>query len=399
MTVTSNITNAQLAAQIQALITSWQTRETQMIAWLAGAAGGGDNSNGTYPLSDAFGNVEYVQSPAQMAADVTSTVNSSTAQADAAAASATAASAAQAAAITARNLASTYATNSAASATQAANSQSAAASNAASALAYKNAAGTSATAAAASATAAAASASSMTTAVTDSAASATAAAGSASSAAASAAAAQTWNPANYAALAGATFTGAVTVDGNLSAAGNKLYMGSSRAAIFDEGTGYLILNPSGSYANGVDTPGNLLVGGSLLLSGSSFCAMQSVEAAGAITYGSLALTGSNGGYIGLVLDDSVRNPTFMSNGTSYGVYNQLGTAYWSWLDSGSAFEVTHPVTDTNGHAYYKNIARDSGNITFSTSSPSGGADGDIWFKYPSGGLYANVSGTWEAVAS
>ena len=57
-------TNAQLTQQISDLLNSWNTREDQFRAWLAGTSTGGPNGDGKYPLSDAAGNVELVACPA-----------------------------------------------------------------------------------------------------------------------------------------------------------------------------------------------------------------------------------------------------------------------------------------------------------------------------------------------
>jgi hypothetical protein len=359
VTVTSNITNAQLAAQIQALITSWQTRETQMIAWLAGAAGGGDFSNGTYPLSDAFGNVKYVESPAQMSADVTTTVDSATAQATASAASATTASAAQAAALTARNLASTYATNAAASATQAANSQSAAASSAAAALASKN-------SATASAAAAAASASSMGSSVTASAASASAAAASqsaaaasASAAAASAAAAATFNPALYATLTGATFTGNLTFTGQ-----GRVLNGPNNTGI------YLNFTDGYTYIDSQDGV-NFRAAGDVVLgkidNAGTFWATASVVAnSGFYTH--------NGSARQMLLDENdgwmrLNNATNFSNGVFTPGDLRVDGSLYTFLGTGNNAFLHH----ASGHT--------SGAVTVSTAAPSGGSDGDIWIQH------------------
>jgi len=51
----SGLTNAQLAQQISDLITSWRQLVQQMAALLTGPADGGDNGDGTYPVSDLLG--------------------------------------------------------------------------------------------------------------------------------------------------------------------------------------------------------------------------------------------------------------------------------------------------------------------------------------------------------
>lgn len=225
MPVVSNITNAQLAQKISDLVNSWRTFMGQLQTWLAGTVGGGPSSDGKYPLSDSLGNTYNIEAPAQLAADVDTIVGNATDQATAAADSATAA----AASATAASASATTATTKATMATTQATNASTAASLAGS---YAAAAGTFATNAAASATAAAASAASI---VGDEAAThadrlladadVTAATASATAAAASAVLAATFNPALYAALAGATFTGNVAM--NTPGIGRALTVGSS----------------------------------------------------------------------------------------------------------------------------------------------------------------------------
>lgn len=62
----SGTTNAQLASQVSALVSSWRTREAQYRAWLGGSATGGANGDGRYPLTDASGATYMVESPARL---------------------------------------------------------------------------------------------------------------------------------------------------------------------------------------------------------------------------------------------------------------------------------------------------------------------------------------------
>lgn len=101
------------------------------------------------------------------------------------------------------------------------------------------------------------------------------------------------------------------------------------------------------------------------------------------TYGSWRVGGSRGGYVGLVLDDSGRRPTFMSSGTASGIYNQ-GSSYWAFYDDGTYFRMgRRPYQDYEGGGallHYTN-GYGGGRITVSTSTPSGTpADGDIWIQ-------------------
>ena len=337
MTVTSNITNAQLAAQIQALIQLWQTRETQMVAWLAGTAGGGSYSNGTYPLSDAYGNTAYVESPAQMQSDVTNTVNSATTQANAAAASATAAATSASNAVTARNLASTYATNAAVSATQSSNSQSNAASSAAAALASQNASAASASAAATSAANSANSATASASSASAAATSATAASNSASAAAASATQAATFNPALFAALTGATFTGSVAFNGGLSA-----------------NTGTV----SGAF--GISTSLGVMGGGPNPPTKSTYDATLSSDANGAY------LQAWNGKPLFL---NSEGNPVYVggTNGSSLTVYGDGGQPLKLITNSAAPFALSLSRSDL-GSGYDARVWNNSGTWQFSAAA-------------------------------
>mgnify|MGYP000144405321 FL=1 len=96
------ITTPGLAEDVSTLITTAQNREIELVNWIAGPAGGGPNSNGTYPLTDWIGNSRVVKSPDQLAADVASVEGlaqtSATASASSASASATSAATASSAA-------------------------------------------------------------------------------------------------------------------------------------------------------------------------------------------------------------------------------------------------------------------------------------------------------------
>jgi len=59
-------TNAQLSQQINTLLASWNSREAQFRAWLAGTSNGGPNGDGKYPLSDASGSTQLVDCPAKL---------------------------------------------------------------------------------------------------------------------------------------------------------------------------------------------------------------------------------------------------------------------------------------------------------------------------------------------
>jgi hypothetical protein len=80
------ITNATLAAKINALVQQWEDFQTEQQAWMTGAVGGGPNLDGQFPLTDYQGNTVLATSPLQLQDDVDDTVTGSQASADAAAA-------------------------------------------------------------------------------------------------------------------------------------------------------------------------------------------------------------------------------------------------------------------------------------------------------------------------
>lgn len=105
---------------------------------------------------------------------------------------------------------------------------------------------------------------------------------------------------------------------------------------------------------------------------------------GTVSYGSAYVYGTKNGYHGLAIYDSTFYPTFMSNGTLFGVYAQ-GAGYWSWCDDGSYFYVNKKITDNSGSKPYTRIETGGsgagGRITISDSGPSGTPEnGDIWIQ-------------------
>ena len=101
----TDITNAQLAAQISELVAYWRTRDLEFQGWLAGSATGGPYSDGRYPLTDYLETTYYVKSPAALQQSVTGMVNSASSYATAAAASQAAAATSKTGADTARDVA------------------------------------------------------------------------------------------------------------------------------------------------------------------------------------------------------------------------------------------------------------------------------------------------------
>ena len=169
----------------------------------------------------------------------------------------------------------------------------------------------------------------------------------------------------------------------------RLYFGSSDRSYYKSPNGHEFRNNNDTLTMAVDNSGNFQSAGNIVADGS-------VETTGhyywaqntgyyianilGTTYGSWRIGGSTNGYTGIVLEDGGRRPTFMSNNSTSGVYNQ-GSGYWSWLDNGSQFQVNRQLTDSSGYAYLKANGHGSGTVTYSTSTPSGGSDGDLWFTY------------------
>ena len=114
--------------------------------------------------------------------------------------------------------------------------------------------------------------------------------------------------------------------------------GTQKLIISDKNDGWLRLNQNRNFSNGTYTPGNLRVDGSVYLNANATI-QQSTQ-----TYGSVQIQGqANGSYFGYVINDGATTPTFMSNGTSVGVYRQTGGSYWSWLDNGTNFIIQNSI--------------------------------------------------------
>lgn len=103
-----------------------------------------------------------------------------------------------------------------------------------------------------------------------------------------------------------------------------------------------------------------------------------------LTYGTAVLTGTKGGYCGLALFDGYYYPTFMSDGSIFGVYTQAGSV-WSWYDDGTYFRVNSKLIGVTSDRPYTQIvsggSNAGGRIYISTSGPSGTpSDGDFWVQ-------------------
>jgi hypothetical protein len=102
-----------------------------------------------------------------------------------------------------------------------------------------------------------------------------------------------------------------------------------RVAIFDAADGWLRLNNSGSYTNGVYTPGLMRADGGL-----GFSLSSSITSNGSSTYGNMLVSATKGGYHGVTLN-TTGFPSFMSDGTYAGIYIE-GDGRWlitRWLST------------------------------------------------------------------
>jgi hypothetical protein len=170
----------------------------------------------------------------------------------------------------------------------------------------------------------------------------------------------------------------LTANTNLSANGKDTIQTSDS---------WLRLNQSGHYTSGVHTPGVLNVGSTILTTGGDVQASGGFRWFGdtnfyiyntsGFNYGSWRIGGARNGYIGLMLDDS-RQSTFMSNGTSTGVYMQ-GSGRWSFYDDGSWFRIDRPAlsSGSTGYLYYGDTFSNARVFVRNGGSPVGSQEGDI----------------------
>lgn len=120
----------------------------------------------------------------------------------------------------------------------------------------------------------------------------------------------------------------------VSSTGGSYYGQASHLMFSDANDGWLRLNQSNNFSNGVYTPYNTRADGSTFIGASTYL----TTAYGVRNYGSIQVNGAYNGYYGVVLNDGSKYPTFMSSGSSWGCYVQ-GTSTWSWTDNGTTFSV------------------------------------------------------------
>lgn len=96
----ATLSNSELAQRISDTIDYWMQHFDEFDTWMTGPVGGGDNSDGTYPLTDKNNNTVYFKSPPQLEADVTGLTDSAKTYRDDAQAAASAAATSEANAAT-----------------------------------------------------------------------------------------------------------------------------------------------------------------------------------------------------------------------------------------------------------------------------------------------------------
>jgi hypothetical protein len=387
------ITNAVLAQKISDLIDSWNNRELEMQAWISGTSSGGPGLDGKFPLTDSYGVVRLTKSPARLEADVSGPVASAETYATAADGSKVAALAAQAAAEAASTLALGYKNDAVSARDLASGYASTAGTHAANAAGAASNALASETSATASAAAAALDAADAET--------ARAAAVVAQLAAeAAAAAAATFNPALYALVShthtDADLTGTINADTlgtyPMTAGGNRWGV---IPAIGADG-----VMEAGKYIDFHDTDadaGDYSVrlttsSGAIDCSGTfSATALSCADGNGVFvngvggtkyianitgTYGSIRVGGSTNGYAGIQFIGSYQSRRFMFETANaiHGVYSEIAAA-WDWVYNGTTFLVNNQTRSIPRCEFGAPI------ITRGTAAPSGGSDGDIYLQY------------------
>jgi hypothetical protein len=115
----------------------------------------------------------------------------------------------------------------------------------------------------------------------------------------------------------------------------------------------------------------------------------------ATTYTALQLDGKKNGYAGIMFSDGFNDPALMmaDAGNQWGVWD--ATSGWRFYVNGESIQVANATKCAPIAQWGTNCK-----MTRGTVAPSGGSDGDIYFRYgASRGLYIHVGGIWELVAS
>lgn len=116
------------------------------------------------------------------------------------------------------------------------------------------------------------------------------------------------------------------------------------------------------------------------------------------SYGSISVGSSSNTYAGVRFDAASGTPNFMfaTGSNLWGVYRE-GTSSWDILYNAGVMSInaqTQFVATAAAASWGTRCIMSRG-----TAAPSGGADGDIYFRTTTIGLYINLAGVWTLVAS
>lgn len=165
-------------------------------------------------------------------------------------------------------------------------------------------------------------------------------------------------------------TGLTTIGANLRVSGGYLYGTGGNLALTMDDT-YLRLNQSGHFTNGVYTPYNFRCDGTVYFANATSWINNSVT-----SYGSVRIGGNLGGYAGIQFYDAYDTAYLMvaTGSVGCGMYGQsLG---WRFYYNGTTMTVQNNTRALAWADWGLNAK-----MTRSTSGPSGGSDGDLWFQY------------------
>lgn len=135
-----------------------------------------------------------------------------------------------------------------------------------------------------------------------------------------------------------TMSNHIVVNGGVYARGGTVRLASDLVALTDLADGYLRLNDSNHYANGVYTRSAMRAAGPLRsdiqftnADGSKHLTWNT----GALSYGTAYITGTVNGFHGIAVYDGTLNPTLMSSSTSAGIFVPGDSKWLFYRSSGS----------------------------------------------------------------
>lgn len=162
-------------------------------------------------------------------------------------------------------------------------------------------------------------------------------------------------------------------------------LNSNLKECFDVSDSWLRLNQNGDFTSGTYTPGRIRCDSYI-----TFFDTDTVQAAGG-DYGTINTTGTNA-WDGWVIEN---RHNFMANGTDGRLYNDNNNENYAQFLENSVFRLYGDNIEaiectTSGEvlidslgaaAHHADATLVSGDITVSTAAPSGGSNGNIWFRY------------------